>query len=207
MRVIAPSELREPVIDLLNDNPGVAHLVVHPAAAVNPVGDEITADIARESANDVVDELKALGLKERGAITMEALDTVLSTRAYRAEDEAEGEPADAVIWDELVSRTREESTLTITYLMFLCIACMIAAVGVVTDSPVTIVGAMVVGPEFGPAGWPRNRPRSWRSTSSASWWPVYWCCGFTSVGTPADTRCARLTLRAMRTAARCDGIG
>jgi hypothetical protein len=83
MRVIAPSELREPVIDLLNDNPGVAHLVVHPAAAVNSVGDEITADIARESANDVVDELKALGLKERGAITMEALDTVLSTRAYR----------------------------------------------------------------------------------------------------------------------------
>lgn len=29
-------------------------------------------------------------------------------------------------------------------------ACLIAAVGVVTDSPVTIVGAMVVGPEFGP---------------------------------------------------------
>jgi uncharacterized hydrophobic protein (TIGR00271 family) len=49
-----------------------------------------------------------------------------------------------------VSRTREESTLTVTYVMFLCIACMIAAVGVVTDSPVTIVGAMVVGPEFGP---------------------------------------------------------
>jgi uncharacterized hydrophobic protein (TIGR00271 family) len=95
-------------------------------------------------------DLKALGLKERGAITLHALDTVLSIRAYRAEDEAEGEPADAVIWDELVSRTREESTLTVTFLMFLCIACMIAAVGVVTDSPVTIVGAMVVGPEFGP---------------------------------------------------------
>jgi hypothetical protein len=63
--------------------------------------------------------------------------------------EAEGEPADAVIWDELVSRTREESTLTFTFVMFLCIACLIAAVGVVTDSPVTVVGAMVVGPEFG----------------------------------------------------------
>lgn len=34
--------------------------------------------------------------------------------------------------------------------MFLCLACLIAAVGVVTDSPVTAVGAMVVGPEFGP---------------------------------------------------------
>jgi uncharacterized hydrophobic protein (TIGR00271 family) len=150
LRVIAPTELREPVIDVLSATPGVAHLIHHREAALEPSGDEITADIARESANDVVDELKALGLHERGAITLEALDTVLSTRAYRAEDEAEGEPADAVIWDELVSRTREESTLTLTFLMFLCIACMIAAVGVVTDSPVTVVGAMVVGPEFGP---------------------------------------------------------
>jgi len=34
--------------------------------------------------------------------------------------------------------------------LFLCLACLIAAIGVVTDSPVTVVGAMVVGPEFGP---------------------------------------------------------
>jgi uncharacterized hydrophobic protein (TIGR00271 family) len=150
LRVIAPTELREPVIDLLTGNPGVTHLVFHRDAAIDPRGDEITADIARESANDVVDDLKALGVKERGAITLDFIDTVLSTRAYRAEDEAEGDPADAVVWDELASRTREESTLNVTYQTFLCLACLIAAVGVVTDSPVTVVGAMVVGPEFGP---------------------------------------------------------
>jgi uncharacterized hydrophobic protein (TIGR00271 family) len=150
LRVIAPTELREPVIDVLTANPGVAHVVFHRDAAIDPRGDEITADIARESANDVVDGLKALGVKERGAITLDFIDTVLSTRAYRAEDEAEGDPADAVVWDELAARTREESTLNVTYLMFLCLACLIAAVGVVTDSPVTVVGAMVVGPEFGP---------------------------------------------------------
>jgi uncharacterized hydrophobic protein (TIGR00271 family) len=150
LRVIAPTELCEPVIDLLTANPGVAHLVVHRGAALDPGGDEITADIARESANDVVDGLKALGVKERGAITLDVIDTVMSARAYRAEDEAEGDPADAVVWDELAARTREESTLNATYLMFLCLACLIAAVGVVTDSPVTVVGAMVVGPEFGP---------------------------------------------------------
>jgi uncharacterized hydrophobic protein (TIGR00271 family) len=150
LRVIVPTELREQVIDLLTGNPGVAHLVFHREAALDPRGDEITADIARESANDVIDGLKALGVKERGAITLDVVDTVLSTRAYRAEDEAEGDPADAVVWDELAARTREESTLNVTFLMFLCLACLIAAVGVVTDSPVTVVGAMVVGPEFGP---------------------------------------------------------
>jgi len=148
--LIAPTELREQVIDLLTGNPGVTHLVFHRDAALDPRGDEITADIARESANDVVDGLKALGVKQRGAITLDAIDTVLSTRAYRAEKEAVGDPADAVVWDELAARTREESTLNVTYLTFLCLACLIAAVGVVTDSPVTVVGAMVVGPEFGP---------------------------------------------------------
>jgi hypothetical protein len=49
LRVIAPAELRDPVIEALTDNPGVAHLVVHRGAALDPPGDEITADIAREA--------------------------------------------------------------------------------------------------------------------------------------------------------------
>jgi uncharacterized hydrophobic protein (TIGR00271 family) len=150
LRVIAPAEVSDSVIDVLRRQPGVAHVVVHRGAALDPRGDEITADIARESANDVVDDLKALGLKRRGAITLDVIDTVVSTAAYRAEKEAEGDPADAVIWDELAARTREESALNATYLAFLSLACLIAAVGVATDSTVTVVGAMVVGPEFGP---------------------------------------------------------
>ena len=144
LRVIAPAELREQVLELLTGNSGVTHVVFHRDAALEPRGDEMTADIARESANEVVDGLKGLGVKERGAITLDVVDTVLSTRAYRAEDEAAGDPADAVVWDELAARTREESTLNVAYLTFLCLACLIAAVGVVTDSPVTVVGAMVV---------------------------------------------------------------
>jgi uncharacterized hydrophobic protein (TIGR00271 family) len=150
LRVIAPVVLRDQVIESLMGNPGVANLVVNRDAALDPTGDEITADIARESANDVIEALKAMGVKERGAITLDVVDTVLSARAYRAEENAAGDPADAVVWDELATRTREESTLNVTFLTFLCLACLIAAVGVVTDSPVTVVGAMVVGPEFGP---------------------------------------------------------
>lgn len=150
LRVIAPADLREPILNVLDREPGVTHIVVHADAAVEPVGDEITADVAREAADDVVGRLKSLDVHHLGAITMEVLDTVLSSAAYHAEDEAEGDGADAVIWDELVSRTRDESSLSVTFLMFLCIACLLAAVGVVTDSAVTVVGAMVVGPEFGP---------------------------------------------------------
>ena len=150
LRVIAPVDARDDVLAVLQRQVGVTHLVVHQGAALDPPGDEISADIARESANDVIDDLKALDLHHHGAITLDVVDTVLSTAAYRAEKEADGEPGDAIVWEELSARTREESTLNITFLLFLCLACMIAAVGVVTDSPVTVVGAMVVGPEFGP---------------------------------------------------------
>ncbi|MCW2691369.1 MAG: hypothetical protein JWR37_6259 [Mycobacterium sp.] len=135
---------------MLRGEPGATHIVVHRDAALEPPGDEITADIARECANDIVVELKSLGVQLRGAVTLDVVDTVLSTAAHRAEKEAEGDPADAIVWDELAERTREESSLNATFLTFLCLACLIGAVGVVTDSPVTVVGALVVGPEFGP---------------------------------------------------------
>ena len=135
---------------MLSAAAGVTHLVIHRDAALEPPGDEITADIARECADDVVRSLKDLGLQRSGAITLDLVDTVLSASAYQAEEEAEGDPADAIVWDELAARTRDESRLSVTFVVFLCLACLIAAVGVVTDSPVTVVGAMVVGPEFGP---------------------------------------------------------
>jgi len=150
LRVIAPEELRDSVVEVLRGEVGVANILLYPGAALEPVGDEITADIARECANSVIKQLKDIDVQHRGAITLEVLDTVLSTRAHKAEDDAEGDPADALVWDELIARTREESTLSVTFLLFLTLACLLAAVGVVTDSTVTVVGAMVVGPEFGP---------------------------------------------------------
>jgi uncharacterized hydrophobic protein (TIGR00271 family) len=150
LRVIAPEDLRGPILDVLRAEVGVANLQLYPGAAVEPAGDVITADIARESVNEVIKELKALNVQHCGAITLQPLDTILSTRAHEAEDAAEGDPADAVVWDELIARTREDATLTVTFLMFLTLACMIAAIGAVNDSTVTVVGAMVLGPEFGP---------------------------------------------------------
>jgi uncharacterized hydrophobic protein (TIGR00271 family) len=129
LRVIAPEEIRDDVLEVFRREVGVANILLYPG---------------------VIKKLKELDVQHRGAITLEVLDTVLSTRAHRAEDEAEGDPADALVWDELIGRTREEATLSVTFLLFLTLACLLAAVGVVTDSTVTVVGAMVVGPEFGP---------------------------------------------------------
>ncbi len=150
LRVVCPPEHTTAVVDLLKAEPGATHLIVLRGVAVAPEGDVVEVDVAREAADDVIEKLCARDLDHVGAITVEQIDTALSDSADKAAEDAPGEAADAVVWEELLARTGEESRLNGTFLGFMIIACLLAAVGVVTDSPVTIVGAMVVGPEFGP---------------------------------------------------------
>ncbi|HOW00301.1 MAG TPA: DUF389 domain-containing protein [Rhodoglobus sp.] len=164
LRVISPSETTEQVLSYLVAEPAVANLVVHRGAAVDPAGDVVIADVARESANEVLRELKAMGLDRNGSIALDAVGVALSSRGSEAEKAAPGAGDDAVVWEEIEQRTGEESRLSVTFLLFLSIATVIAGIGVLLDQPILIVGAMVVGPEFGPlaalsVGVIRRRPR------------------------------------------------
>jgi hypothetical protein len=69
-----------------------------------------------------------------------------------------------VVWEQLEQSAGEETRLSITYLCFMIIATMIAGIGVMLDQPILIVGAMVVGPEFGPARCTLYRRRDPSST-------------------------------------------
>ncbi|MEU3060097.1 DUF389 domain-containing protein [Streptomyces subrutilus] len=150
LRMITPPDLTETVVSLVRGTVGTTHLVVFTGAARDPAGDVVLCDVAREAADELLVELRRVRLDELGSIAVDDIDLSLSRRADRAEEEAPGEAADAVIWEQLTEATHEESTLSITYLAFLSIATMIAACGVVLDNAVLIVGAMAVGPEFGP---------------------------------------------------------
>ena len=150
LRLICPSERTAEVRRLLDGWVGVAHVAIYPGAAVRPAGDVVEADLARECVDALLVQLDALSLHRDGAITPDSLDTVLSDSAEAAEAAAPGEGADAIVWDELTSRTSEDAQLTISFQIFLTIACLLAAIGAITDTPVLVVGAMVLGPEFGP---------------------------------------------------------
>ncbi|BDT90283.1 MULTISPECIES: DUF389 domain-containing protein [Nocardia] len=150
LRMISPPESTDEVLAVLAADPGVTHVTLARGAALEPEGDLVQADVAREAANDVLADLTALGICRSGGMTLTPVETVLSDAGERAVHEAPGDPSDAIVWQELLAQTHEESSLNATFLAFLTIACLLAAVGVATDSPVTIVGAMVVGPEFGP---------------------------------------------------------
>ena len=150
MRIIAPADRAEAVRDLVLAEPGATHVTVLPGVAVQPPGDVVEADVAREADDDLLGKLCELGVDREGGVTLELIDTSLSDAADAAEEAAPGDPQDAVIWDEVVARTGEESRFSLSYQAFLTIACLLAAIGAINDSPVTVVGAMVLGPEFGP---------------------------------------------------------
>src|SRR5215216_3319751 len=150
MRLVVPDDLKQPVLDLFCASDAVSSVICLENAAHKPHGHVILADVAREDASVIVSDLKELDLDHRGTIALEYVDTAISDAAEAAEKAAKGSPSDAVVWEQVESRTSEETELSFGFLAFMVIAMLIAGVGVLTDSPILIIGAMVVGPEFGP---------------------------------------------------------
>ncbi|GAB4080833.1 DUF389 domain-containing protein [Modestobacter muralis] len=150
LRVTVPTERSAAVHDLLTDCPGVAHLAVLPGAALRPAGDLFLVDVARESADALVDGLRELHVDTDGGIAMETVDAAVSRSAEEAEDRAPGDGSDAVVWEQVIRTTATDAALSVSFLAFLTIATLLAAVAIVTDSAILVIGAMVLGPEFGP---------------------------------------------------------
>jgi uncharacterized hydrophobic protein (TIGR00271 family) len=150
LRLIVPSHRSDEVVARLCEDPAVALVTRQRGAALRPPGDLVTADVAREAADRVITVLRGLDVHRDGSITLESVDMALSDAAMRAEAAAPGDPSDALVWEEIEARARRDATPTPSYLVFMVVAALIAACGILTDSPVLIVGAMVVGPDFGP---------------------------------------------------------
>jgi hypothetical protein len=128
----------------------VCNLIYLERAAQKPEGDVILCDVAREDASVVVSDLREFGIEREGSIAMEDIDSMISEHAERAEKAAAGAPSDAVVWEEVEARTSENTEFSVSFLIFMVLACMLAGVAILLDSPILLVGAMVVGPEFGP---------------------------------------------------------
>jgi uncharacterized hydrophobic protein (TIGR00271 family) len=150
LRIVAPADVAHKVLDLLLGSPSVLNVVHLQSAAQKPEGDVILCDVAREDASVIIGDLKELDIHRRGSIAVEHIDTAISEAAVAAEKAAPGLPSDAVVWEEVESRTSENTELSFSFVLFMIAAMQIAAVGIILDQPILIVGAMVVGPEFGP---------------------------------------------------------
>lgn len=150
LRLVVPAQKVDAVRSCLTSSAAVTNVVHHPGAALDPEGDVFLADVAREAASELLEALRGHDLERLGSISADPISLSISDRARATEEAAPGLGTDAVVWEEVEARTAEESALSATYLVFMCVAMMIAAFGLLLDQPILVIGAMVVGPEFGP---------------------------------------------------------
>ena len=150
LRVTASRHLTALVIRHLEADPAVSALVVLRGAVVKPQGDLIMAEIPREAANQIVDDLHALGVHHEGSVHLETVQTWVSQSGFDSERRTPGSSADAVVWAEITQIAHEGCELNWTYLSFMAMATLIAGIAIVLDSQILVIGAMVLGPEFVP---------------------------------------------------------
>jgi uncharacterized hydrophobic protein (TIGR00271 family) len=153
VRVASPADQTTQIVSLLADSPGVVNLVVLPGAAREPAGDAVQFDLSLASANPVLRQLRDLRLPEAGPIAIEAVDATIGAgeldRPHRDADRGrtfQGETAP--VWDLVESKIAADSVYAPSWYILLALAGVIGAVGIMTNSTILIVSAMVVGPEY-----------------------------------------------------------
>jgi uncharacterized hydrophobic protein (TIGR00271 family) len=149
IRAVSPSDVTPQLVESLGANGGVVNLVVLVGVARKPDGDSIDFDVITAEANRVIDELRRHELDRRGSIVIENIDTSISELAAQAERLEPAKANFSPIWEEAEARIRERGTYRPSWFVLLAIAGVIGAVGILTNSQILVVGAMVVGPEYG----------------------------------------------------------
>ncbi|MFF4043045.1 DUF389 domain-containing protein [Streptomyces sp. NPDC001816] len=146
-RMVMPPALTERAVDLLTSNDRVLNLVVVKSAHV-PDGDVLECDVVKGAANGVLDGLRKLGIDRAGAIAVDDVDLMFSHRAQQIEDDQPSALVHAPLWAAVEAHIRAAGTYPPSFYLFLVIAGLIGSVGIMTNSQILIVAAMVVGPEY-----------------------------------------------------------
>lgn len=150
LRLTVPHELVDRTLQVLHEDDCVVHVVRHEGAAVDPPGDAIAGDVPKEHASIVVHNLRSIGLHVHGGIVLETGGIAVDEAGARAEERAKGSSADGVVWEDVEAQSGEAAELSQSFLWFMALGALLACVALLLDSAVLMVGAMVVGPEFGP---------------------------------------------------------
>jgi uncharacterized hydrophobic protein (TIGR00271 family) len=149
VRVVSPAGLTDALLERLTAAAGVRNLVVLREAARRPEGDAVHFDLSDGAANPVFRELRALGLARQGSIAVERVDATLTTRTEgAAPDTGVLRRETAPVWEMVEAVIRGSAVYAPSFYALLAIAGLIGAVGILTNSQILIVGAMVVGPEY-----------------------------------------------------------
>jgi len=149
VRVVSPDHVTGRLVDRLEADSGVVNLVVLRAAAARPDRDAVQFDVLTGSANLVLRQLKEFGLDRDSSVAIESVDAVMADEHRMSQRRrlyhGEADP----VWELVEARIRDGAEYAPSFFALLVFAGLIGACGILTNSQILIVGAMVVGPEYG----------------------------------------------------------
>ena len=148
VRLVSAPDRTDALLEALASDPGVWSLVVLPGAARRPGGDAVQFDVRSGSANSVFERLMTFQDGHSGAVAVEYVDATLGERAASASRHFLMQRDIAPVWELVEARIRSDAVYAPSFYILLAIAGLIGAVGILTNSQILIVGAMVVGPEY-----------------------------------------------------------
>jgi len=148
VRVVSPAALTESLTDRLGAAPGVHNVVARAGAALRPPGDAVEFDVRDAAANPVLAALRELGLDRDAVICVERVDATLTGPASPARGHGALRQEIAPVWEMVEATIHQGEAYAPSFYILLAIAGLIGAVGILTNSQILIVGAMVVGPEY-----------------------------------------------------------
>ena len=152
VRVVSPPGATAGLVEKLAADPGIRNLVVLPGAARHPDGDAVQFDLLTRFANPVLGELRARAAPARSS------SRTWTRRSPRRETGGSGRPGGPrrprfgelpPVWEMVEAKIRAGGQYPPSFFALLVIAGLIGAVGILTNSQILIVAAMVVGPEYG----------------------------------------------------------
>jgi uncharacterized hydrophobic protein (TIGR00271 family) len=157
VRVVSPPGATEDLVEKLSADPGIRNIVVLPGAARQPDGDAVQFDLLTRFANPVLQELRAHA-GTVSSIVIENVDVSITAPTDSGDSKdpghshADGRPHFGElppVWELVEANIRAGGEYPPSFFALLVIAGLIGAVGILTNSQILIVAAMVVGPEYG----------------------------------------------------------
>ena len=152
LQVVIPEGKRDSLFRSLEDE-GITYFVTEETSG-REYSDIVSIILPLEVVEETLDLLATIGIDERSITIISDAETIISEEFEEFEAEVKQESTQAteqIAREELKTKADELLTKVPTYAALTICSAVIATVGLLLDSPATVVGSMVIAPLIGPA--------------------------------------------------------
>lgn len=142
LRITCPPDLTDRVVEVLGSDAHVTELAVMPGVSRLSGGDLVLAEVPRAQVDDFLARLPAPEQFERLHVAVEQSEQLVPRPAAVGDE--------AVVWAEVVQEVHAAGRLSWINTLLIVAGAAIAALGIIQDQLLLIVGAMAMSPDYYP---------------------------------------------------------